>query len=167
MRVAIRSALVAASLGACHSSTPAPVPVPAVGTQAETPVVTLERTPCFGSCPVYRVTISRSGLVHYQGKRFVADSGADSARISADSVAGLLKELQQSGYFEFDERYVSGAPACGLYATDLPSAMTSVDDGNRSKHIQHDHGCSDAPKALAGLEKRIDEVAGTSRWTGH
>jgi hypothetical protein len=167
MRTAIRSALIAASLGACHGSSPAVAPAPD-GSGADTaPVVTLERTPCFGSCPVYRVTISRSGLVRYEGKRFVADSGLDTARISSDSVAGLLSELQKGGYFEFDERYVSGAPACGLYATDLPSAITSVDDGSRSKRIQHDHGCNEAPHALAGMENRIDQVAGTSRWIDH
>ena len=66
-----------------------------------------------------------------------------------------------------DEKYVAGASACGLYATDLPSAITSVDDGKRSKRIEHDHGCSEAPGARAGLENKIDQVAGTLRWTGH
>jgi hypothetical protein len=167
MRAAIRSALIAATLGACHGSSPAVAPAPDSSTAGGTPVITLERTPCFGACPVYRVTISRSGLVRDEGKRFVADSGVDSARISADSVAGLLSELQKGGYFELDERYVSGAPACGQYATDLPTAITSIDDGSRSKRVQHDHGCTEAPKTLVGMEKRIDQVAGTGRWTGH
>jgi hypothetical protein len=165
MKSAVRSALIAASLAACHGSSPAVAPAPD-GSDAA-PVVTLERTPCFGRCPVYRVTISRSGLVRYEGKRFVADSGRDSARISSKAVAGLLKELERGGYYAFDEKYVAAASGCGSYATDLPSVITSVDDGKRAKRVEHDHGCSRAPQALIGLENTIDTVAGTARWVGH
>jgi hypothetical protein len=162
MKAPLRTVLVASALAACHSSSPAPAPAP-----DEAAAVTLERTPCFGRCPVYSVAITKSGLVRYEGKRFVADSGADTARIDPAAVQSLLAELDRGGYFGFDDRYVSGAPACGPYATDLPGANTSVDNGDRSKEIQHDHGCSHAPAALSSLEKRIDEVAGTSKWTGH
>jgi hypothetical protein len=165
MKTSLRTVLVVATLAACHSSTPSPAPAPAADDAKA--VITLERTPCFGRCPVYTVAITKSGLVRYEGRRFVADSGADSARIAPEAVDSLLAELNQGGYFGFDDRYVSGAPACGPYATDLPSAITSVDDGDLSKQIQHDHGCSHAPANLASLEKRIDEVAGTSKWTGH
>jgi hypothetical protein len=169
MKAPLRSALVAASLAACHSSTPSPAaaPAPATSESQAAPAVTLERTPCFGRCPVYSVSISRSGLITYEGKRFVADSGADSARIAPEAVDSLLAELDRGGYFGLDDHYVSGAPTCGPYATDLPSANSSANDGTRSKRIQHDHGCSHAPSMLSSLEKRIDEVAGTSRWTGH
>jgi hypothetical protein len=96
----------------------------------------------------------------------VAHVGADSAQIAKKAVDSLLAELDRGGFYELEEQYVSGAPACGLYATDLPSVITSADDGRRSRRVQHDRGCSDAPQALATLENRIDEVAGTARWTG-
>jgi hypothetical protein len=129
-------------------------------------VVTLERTPCFGSCPVYSLSITRSGVVRFDGKKFVRRAGPDSAKISTAAVDSLLAEMSKAGYYDFEERYTSGAPACGRYATDLPSAITSVTDDSRSRRIQHDHGCSDAPPALSRLEGRIDEVAGTARWIG-
>jgi hypothetical protein len=160
----LRTVLVAAALAACHSSTPAPAPTPSANEPA---AITLERTPCFGRCPVYTVAITKSGLVRYEGKRFVADSGADTARIAPEAVRSLLAELDRGGFFGLEDRYVSGAPACGPYATDLPSAITSADNGDVSKQIQHDHGCSQAPAILSSLEKRIDEVAGTAKWTGH
>jgi hypothetical protein len=167
MRGARRSILLAASLAACHGSTPASTPAPA-GTAARdeaASAVSLERTPCFGSCPVYRVTISRGGMVRFEGTRFVGHVGADSAQVEAAAVDSLLAELERGGFFDFEEQYVSGAPGCGLYATDLPSAITTVNDGSRGKQVNHDRGCSDAPRALATLEDRIDEVAGTARWT--
>lgn len=168
MRGALRTALIAASLAACHGSAPAPAPAPdkAAGAADGAPAVSLERTSCFGSCPVYRVTISRDGMVRFEGKRFVTDSGADSAQVTRSAVDSLLAELDRGGYYGFADQYVSGAPACGLYATDLPSVNTAVDDGRRRKSVEHDRGCSQAPAGLAALENRIDEVAGTSRWTG-
>lgn len=164
----LRMVLVAAWLTACHSSTPAPAPGPKASTSStdSTTAVALERTPCFGSCPVYSLSISRSGVVRFEGKKFVEHAGADSARIPAASVDSLVSELSAAGYFGFADRYTSGAPACGRYATDLPSAITSITDDGRVKRIEHDHGCTDAPRELARLENRIDEVAGTGRWTG-
>lgn len=168
MRTTLRTTILVAALSACHSSTPAPSPEPeasASSGDSSVPAVTLERTPCFGSCPVYTLSISRSGVVRFDGKKFVRHTGADSAKISAAAVDSLLAEMSEAGYYDFEERYTSGAPACGRYATDLPSVITSVTDGSRSRRIQHDHGCSDAPPALSRLESRIDEVAGTARWT--
>jgi Domain of unknown function (DUF6438) len=168
MRGALRSILLAASLAGCHGSTPASTPAPTdtAARDDATQVVSLERTPCFGSCPVYRVTISRGGMVHFEGTRFVAHVGADSAQIAKPAVDSLLAELDRGGFYDLEKQYVAGVSGCGLYATDLPGAITSVDDGSRSKRVQHDRGCSDAPQALATLEDRIDEVAGTARWTG-
>jgi hypothetical protein len=168
MRTTLRSTILVAALSACHSSAPAPSPEPEASASRDgsAPVVTLERTPCFGSCPVYSLSVSRSGVVRFDGKKFVRHTGPDSAKISAAGVDSLLAEISAAGYYDFEERYTSGAPACGRYATDLPSVITSVTDGSRSRRIQHDRGCSDAPPALSRLESRIDEVAGTARWIG-
>jgi hypothetical protein len=36
----------------------------------------------------------------------------------------------------------------------------------RAHRIEHDYGCGSAPGALVVLERRIDEVLGSSEWTG-
>ena len=59
-----------------------------------------------------------------------------------------------------------GEPTCALYATDLPTVTTEVQLGDRTKRVEHDRGCADAPEALTALETRIDEVAGVARWIG-
>lgn len=128
--------------------------------------VSLERGPCFGTCPVYKVTIDRSGEVRFEGRRFVADSGVSTATVPAARVDSLLAELEAAGYFGFADRYGLGEPACERYATDLPTVITEVQLGDRSKRVEHDRGCADAPAVLSGLENRIDEVAGVGRWVG-
>ncbi|HEX7336736.1 MAG TPA: DUF6438 domain-containing protein [Gemmatimonadales bacterium] len=128
--------------------------------------VVLERSPCFGSCPVYTVAVSPDGAVTYQGRAHVRRVGAAEARVSRDQVTALLNELDRAGFFTFANRYVQGEPACGRYVTDSPSATTTVTYRGRTKSVVHDYGCGSAPGALVVLERRIDEVLGTGKWTG-
>lgn len=160
--------LLAVALAACSPREPEPAATPAAepADAAGRPAVTLERTPCFGTCPVYGVTISRSGAVRFTGKHHVADTGLATATIPPARVDSLLAELEAGGYFGFADEYVMDSPACGLYATDSPTVITGVTRDGVTKTIRHDRGCSAAPPELSALEQRIDEVAGTARWTG-
>lgn len=129
-------------------------------------VISLERTACFGRCPVYRISVSAGGAVSYEGTAEVRQLGEARGRIPADSVAALLSELERAGYFSFASRYAAAEPVCGRYATDLPTAITTVRVGDRSKRIEHNYGCGAAPKSLRVLEQRIDEVLNSRQWTG-
>jgi hypothetical protein len=160
-----------AGLTACSPRPPAagqtPTPYGEPGAAAgEPPVVTLERTPCFGTCPVYQVTISRSGAVRFVGKQHVTRQGEATAEIPPARVDSLVRELEAGGYFGFADAYVMDSPACGRYATDSPTVITSASAAGRTKTIRHDYGCDAAPEELGRLERLIDEVAGTSRWIG-
>jgi hypothetical protein len=161
-----------AGLTACsprpQGAGPPPAPYGEPGAAASEPwVVTLERTPCFGTCPVYQVAISRSGAVRFVGRRHVTREGEAIAEIPAVRVDSLLRALEAGGYFGFADAYVMGSPACGQYATDSPTVITTAITAGRTKTIRHDYGCNAAPRELGRLERLIDEVAGTSRWIGH
>ena len=162
-----RSAVLAAALAACAPSPQRSAESPTPSAAApETPAVTLERRPCLGTCPVYTVALSRDGTIRFQGKHHVAHQGEATAAIPPARVDSLLAELEAGGYFEFAADYVMDAPACGRYATDSPTVVTSVTHDGRTRTVRHDYGCSAAPRELVRLERRIDEVAGTARWTG-
>ena len=133
---------------------------------AATPALTLERTPCFGGCPVYAVTVSPSGEVTYEGKAHVRQLGKASGKIAPEKVERLLMELERAGYFSMANRYAASEPSCGRYSTDSPSAISSATLRGRTKRIEHDYGCGAAPGALVVLERRIDDVLGSGRWTG-
>jgi hypothetical protein len=133
---------------------------------ASAPVITLERTACFGSCPVYTISVSPSGDVQYEGRAHVRRLGAATARVPRERVDSLLSEVNRGGYFSFADRYTSPEPACGRYVTDSPSVITSVTLRGRTKRITHDYGCGAAPGALVVLEHRIDEVLNSGQWTG-
>jgi hypothetical protein len=169
-------ALAAAWLGAAWLQAACARPVPSSSEletrRSTTPIapaadtISLERGPCFGTCPVYKVTVDRSGAVRFEGRRFVADTGVSTGAAPAASVDSLFAELEAAGYFGFADRYRMGQPGCERYATDLPTVITEVRLGNRIKRVEHDRGCADAPATLSGLERRIDEVAGVGRWVG-
>jgi Domain of unknown function (DUF6438) len=157
----------AAVFVACTPRSPASNPSESPTVQADqAPVITLERTACFGSCPVYRLATSADGRVTYEGRAHVRQLGTASAQISPDQVQRLLSEFDRAGYFSFSSRYTPAEPVCGRYATDLPSAITSIRVDGRAKRIEHDYGCGAAPGALMVLERRIDEVLGSAQWTG-
>ena len=160
--------LFAFALLACAPRQPESAAPPAseAGATTDPAAVTLERTPCFGTCPVYTVSISRSGTVRFTGKHHTSHAGQATAEIPAARVDSLIAELASAGYFELADAYVMDSPACGMYATDSPTVITSVTLRGRTKTIRHDRGCSAAPPELSQLEQRIDEVAGSGRWVG-
>jgi len=159
----------------CAAHPPAPASVaqsaaaPADST-TDSAAVTLERTPCFGSCPVYLVTASSSGAVRFEGKSHVSHAGPAVGQIAKARLDSLLAEVQAAGYFGFEEQYVPDSPACrsdNRIASDAPTAITSVTLHGHTKRIEHYHGCPGAPQALSRLEERIDEVLNTAQWIGH
>ena len=143
-----------------------PQPAAAAAEGSDSTLITLERGPCYGTCPVYTVTISGSGALRFVGTRFTTQIGEAAGEVPPARVDSLVAELRAGGYFELADAYLADAPACGLYATDSPTVVSSVRAGGVRKEIRHDYGCSGAPPGLAGFERRIDEVAGTTRWTG-
>jgi hypothetical protein len=130
------------------------------------PAITLERTACYGRCPVYSVSVSRSGELTYEGRANVKVVGPAKGQIAQVKVDSLLWELDQAGYLSFANRYAASEAGCGRYATDLPTVITSATIRGRTKRIEHDYGCGSAPGALTVLERRIDDVLDSGRWTG-
>jgi hypothetical protein len=156
--------LVAALAAGCVRPAPQ-VPSADAAQPAPDPVhLSLERGPCFGTCPVYKVTLEGSGAVLFEGRRFVADSGVSTSSVPAERIDSLVAAITAAGFFGFADRYAAGEPDCERYATDLPSAIIEVRAGGREKRVEHDHGCMGAPPALSTLEALIDTVAGVSQW---
>ena len=128
-------------------------------------LITIERTPCFGTCPVYTLSLTGEGVVTFNGVRFTRTTGQAMDTVPADSVAALLREIQGAGYFSMKDNYTPSQPdACGMHHTDAPSVTTSVKTDTQSKQIVNYHGCSGAPPALRAVEDAIDRVAGTKQW---
>jgi hypothetical protein len=121
--------------------------------------ITLERTPCFGPCPVYRVEVGGTGKVVYDGRGFVEERGRWERTVPASEVQELAREIEAAGYFSLRDNY----PA---EATDHATVITSVTIDGKTKRIEHDLSSRTAPAALEKLYERIGQVAGTKEWVG-
>jgi len=122
-------------------------------------VIRLERGPCYGTCPVYGVTLYGDGTVRYDGKDHVRVRGSQTAVIAPGAVRSLFEAIERSGFFSMNDTYTQ------VSITDAPSAVLYVATDGKKKQVRHYLGDFKAPKALETLENRIDEVSGASRWT--
>ena len=133
---------------------------------AAVPVITLERSVCYGTCPAYKLTIFDDGKVIYVGKEFVKQKGKAEGRITKAELDELVREFERINYFSLDDYYTDGPKNCPEYWTDHPSAVTSLSWKGKTKKIDHYHGCHGLPvlEQLTNLEKKIDEVVNSKRW---
>ena len=139
--------------GADKPDKPSPPPV-----THEDLVIQLERTACFGKCPVYSLKIKGDGTVIYSGVQFVKITGIQEAKISMDAVDQLLMEFEKADYFSLNDSYTK------FGKSDMPSANTSITIGGVTKEVKHYLGDSSAPKQLTELENKIDEIVNSSQW---
>ncbi|HEX7504741.1 MAG TPA: DUF6438 domain-containing protein [Syntrophales bacterium] len=135
------------------------VPVSSAAYDPQSVVISIERGPCFGSCPVYRVTMYGDGTVRYDGKDHVRVRGSQTAIIASDKVKQLADEIEKIGFFSLRDSYTE------VSVTDAPTVVLYVAVDGKKKQMKHYLGDFKAPKTLETIETRIDEVAGTGRWT--
>lgn len=154
-------------LVACHSPAPAP-PKPIGNTVPPAPaappprvlIASLERGPCFGWCPVYRVAIYRDGTLEYHGEHWVKTRGDATAHVTPAQLAALDRLFADAHYFDLQDRYDEED------VTDAPSASTSYRLGAREKRVEHYFGDEHAPKSLSEVEDGIDRIVGIEHWIG-
>lgn len=124
--------------------------------------ILLERTMCFGTCPVYTLTIYADGKVEFSGEKFVNAVGQHVKKISQEKVASILTEADSINFFELNGTY-----DC-FDSTDSPTAKITITKEGKTKQIVHYHGCESANKkelaALTQLEDKIDELAEIADW---
>ena len=137
------------------------------GVSAEEPgsdaVITLERTSCYGACPVYKITISGDGRVEYEGRSFVRVVGKREAKIDPAAVKKLIQQFEAIHYFELQDKYetIKNPDGTETMISDMPTTLTSLSLNGKSKKIEAYYG---VPDELEELERMIDEVAGSKRW---
>jgi hypothetical protein len=122
-------------------------------------LATLERSGCFGECPVYRLSVYRDGTVVYLGTRWVKVLGRQQYNISAERVAALEGAFVRSGFVQMhDYDQVAG--------TDDDWAHLLYRRGPFTYRVRHYHGDQSAPPLLSTLEDDFDRATESSRFVG-
>jgi hypothetical protein len=148
--------VIGACISACHAQQPSTPRYPDL-------VITMQRGPCFGTCPVYLLTIYGDGRVIYEGQYFVTVEGIRKAKLEAEQIQALVTAFEHANFFGLRDNYA--APA-----TDLPSVDISITINGRSQKIRHygmltcNGELDSAPQELCDLENKIDAIVNSSQW---
>ena len=117
------SAFVALGLAACyHKPYAPPTPPPAQGPIPDTGI-TLSEGACFGTCPIYSITVYPNEFYQLDAGQFTSNPGMSTGTLPAGSWAAANTALQTADFGTLPLDVTQGSPACGnQVATDLPSA---------------------------------------------
>jgi hypothetical protein len=131
----------------------------------------LERTQCYGECPIYRITIDGTGLVTFEGERFTKQIGTDHWQLSGSDLTRLQTAIGAIRFFELRDEYKYGDDVCPVSETDAPSAIMTITAGGRTKRVEHYYGCVESgishdvyPRDLFEFASMVDEIVGVNRW---
>ncbi len=116
----------------------------------------LERTVCYGECPVYSVVLKSDGSVRYTGTENVARKGTHVGEVSLFEFNQLAEFLVEAGYMTLDTEFP-------LAVSDMPSAYTTAVVNGKRK-VVHNYGGL-GPVKLWALEQAIDAVVQQADWT--
>ena len=100
---------------------------PALAQERE-PVVTLRRTACLGTCPVYSLEIFADGFIRFVGTDFVQYTGERRAVVPREVVENLVAYLLKTDYLTLQDNYETCKDRKGRtwFITDLPTVITSL-----------------------------------------
>lgn len=130
-------------------------------------LISLERSSCYGPCPVYSVSVDARGEVRFVGRDHVVSFGEHEGKINEATLRGLLREFEKLGFFDLEDRYTS-PDLCAEYLTDNPTVTLTLRRDGRAKTVSHYHGCRgfEEENALKRLQRSVEGLTGAWRWIG-
>ena len=115
------------------------------------PLIVMERTACYGTCPQYIISIYNNGTIEYEGKMFVSKIGCFFSFLSEDILNMIKSEFIASQFFSFENEYNSNI-------TDIPSVILEAHMGSKNHRVIDR---LNGPKKLKNLQNLIDSVGST------
>jgi hypothetical protein len=121
--------------------------------------LTMDRSPCFGSCPQYRVTLRDDGTAIYEGLDYVRARGTFVTRVPTADVIDLVQRFDAS----FSEAHAAFNPRAHCPSQpDSPKIWIKLRRGGKTIDLPVLNGCR-APHERE-IAADVDRVAGTDRW---
>jgi hypothetical protein len=123
--------------------------------------LSLERTACYGRCPIYNVIISSSGAVLYYGEQFVEKEGIYDWKLDNEAIELLNESIRKYGFFTMKKKKATES------MTDMPSCILSIQlEDKTSRKINDYLGENRYPARLRTLERKIDKIIGIENYIG-
>ena len=106
-------------------------------------IISLEKTACFGTCPILKIEIYNNGAVVYNGIKHVKWLGTYDFEIQPKEIQKILSKAKEIGFYNLENEYTERI-------SDLPTTYIMIN----GKLIKDYFG---APKKLKDLENQIEK----------
>jgi hypothetical protein len=110
--------------------------------------IKMERTACYGTCPIYNFTFTDKQVMDYNGLGFVDVLGEAQAEVSLEDVNAIKKRLQAINWDQLAETYPCNE-------SDLPTVILTLQTKNYKKRVEV--GCN-PPADLQDFINWLDEL---------
>jgi uncharacterized protein DUF6438 len=118
--------------------------------------ITLRRGPCFGTCPMYEVTLAADGTASWDGERFVERLGHHQGQVDINDFERLARFVDRAGFFGWNPEYLADV-------TDLPDYILTVTAGDQTKTVRQNG--VDEPADFWVIAAVVDGLAEGVDWT--
>ncbi|MGB0404149.1 MAG: DUF6438 domain-containing protein [Salibacteraceae bacterium] len=115
-----------------------------------------ERTPCFGTCAEYVLTVYENGEAKFEGKKNTDLIGSYTCDdCDEEMMHRVMKTAGRINFWQLEDKYDPGV-------ADLPSTITTIYLKEPPKSVVNVMG---APVELTELEKQIDDYYLKRNWS--
>ncbi|MGZ8349089.1 MAG: DUF6438 domain-containing protein [Allosphingosinicella sp.] len=119
--------------------------------------ISYETGPCFGACPVYRVTVDADGRGSFEGRRFTTVEGERAFSVTPAQFRALVAQLAPLRPGAGSRRYAG--EACEMTATDLPSTEVTWRTDGSEQRLYFYHGCDmERNRAIAERLRAVPDL---------
>lgn len=117
-------------------------------------VLEMSKGPCFGSCPIFTITIYDNGWATYKGKLYTDKLGLHIKKVGRSRLEEIKRELRLANLWQYQNIYRSSLP-------DLQSVTINYYENGRTKSITGKEG---RPTSVQKIEAFLDKMASSSGW---
>ena len=122
-------------------------------------VIRLERTPCFGTCPIYSVTIDGTGHGVFRGEGYVCEQSPPPIQIAPEAIARLVQGMLAVDFY-------SQPRSSPFLIPDAPTVRLSLTHQGRTHDVEFTRFDDPMPRVLDRIAQRIDELSVPPGWMG-
>jgi hypothetical protein len=130
------------------------------------PSITIKHGACYGSCPIYTMTLFPDGAYFWVGEMYVGKEGFHRGKLTPQAFERAMQVLSDAHYLEFKNEYSEEKDGCKEVWTDNPTIVIHVQLASSTKEISHNYGCRgfNKEKELKKLEAQLGEILETKKY---
>ena len=118
--------------------------------------ISLITSPCFGTCPVYELTLYRNGKAEFNGVRYVTPEGKYKGRFDFREFGKLCLIIEKLNILDLENNY-------SVDWTDDAGTIVKITAENGYEKVIDDYGNS-GPIELFALQKTLMSFKNSIKW---